>query len=700
MSIKKQIAFLIIGIFFANISFSQREKIDSLKKILPLLKDSARVDCLNALSESILNSRNVDTASYYTALAYEEARKLKYIQGIAEALSYKGRIEVISDNFSAAEKLFRQSISWYRKTLNKKKLATSYAGLGYSLFAQSNFQDAIKNLDTCIKLSTQLEDSLNIWRSLNISTEIYHESGDNEKAFEKLSELHRFLSKHSNTRWKALELTKIGESYKYIEDYPAALKYFTQAYQITKPDNYDLLHLGEILSLNKKFDSADYYYSRVDTGDDKRILRFYLFAIGENYFAQNQYNNALKNFLRSLPYHQQSADHNPEMQTLLSIAKTYLALGNNEFAFKYAREALAMATQTDARQNIRDAYKILSAVYDYWHQSDSAYFYYKQYTILNDSVVNERVKGKLAAYSFEEKIELLNKEKEIQQIELQKQSFLKNILIGGIIILLLLAAIIVRNIALRRRNEAHRRELVENELQFQKLESEKSKAELRHQATKLEMQALRAQMNPHFIFNCLSSINGFILKNESESASDYLTKFSRLIRMVLTNSKKSFITLEDELEMLRIYLEMERLRFQYSFDYHIRFKNEIDPENIFIPSLLLQPFAENAIWHGLMHKEGNGYLEIALSPEEKILICTITDNGIGRYKAAQIKSKSAAKQKSMGLQITAERLALLNQDRNVQTSFDIEDITDDRGKAAGTKVTLRMHYRDLTEMIA
>jgi len=221
----------------------------------------------------------------------------------------------------------------------------------------------------------------------------------------------------------------------------------------------------------------------------------------------------------------------------------------------------------------------------------------------------------------------------------------------------------------------------------------------KHKATELEMQALRAQMNPHFIFNCLSSINGFILKNESEPASDYLTKFSRLIRMVLTNSKKTFITLEDELEMLRLYLEMERLRFQYSFNYNLIFKNEIDPENIFIPPLLLQPFAENAIWHGLMHKQGQGHLEIALSLEEKILTCMITDNGIGRIKAAMMKSKSAEKQKSMGLQITADRLALLNRDIDEQTFFDIEDITDDKGNAAGTRVILKMHYRDLEETV-
>ena len=168
--------------------------------------------------------------------------------------------------------------------------------------------------------------------------------------------------------------------------------------------------------------------------------------------------------------------------------------------------------------------------------------------------------------------------------------------------------------------------------------------------------------------------------------------------MVLTNSKKPFINLDDELEMLRLYLEMERLRFQYSFDYNISFKNETDAECILIPPLLFQPFAENAIWHGLMHKEGQGHLEIELSIDKKILTCAIIDNGVGRNKAAEIKSKSAEKQKSMGLQITRERLALLNKNHNEQTFFDIEDITDNGGKSAGTRVILKMNYKDLTEV--
>jgi LytS/YehU family sensor histidine kinase len=128
----------------------------------------------------------------------------------------------------------------------------------------------------------------------------------------------------------------------------------------------------------------------------------------------------------------------------------------------------------------------------------------------------------------------------------------------------------------------------------------------------LEMQALRSQMNPHFIFNCLSSINRFILKNKTEEASDYLTKFSRLVRMVLNNSRQELIALEDELETLRLYLDMEQLRFKNAFDYYINCVNEITADNIFIPPLILQPFAENAIWHGLMHKHGQGHLEIKL----------------------------------------------------------------------------------------
>jgi LytS/YehU family sensor histidine kinase len=209
-----------------------------------------------------------------------------------------------------------------------------------------------------------------------------------------------------------------------------------------------------------------------------------------------------------------------------------------------------------------------------------------------------------------------------------------------------------------------------------------------------EMTALRAQMNPHFIFNCLSSINRFILKNEGKTASSYLTRFSRLMRMVLMHSQKPVIALEDEVEMLRLYLEMERLRFKNAFDYGITFMNEIDSGNVFIPPLLLQPFCENAIWHGLMHKNGPGRLDIELGMNENILNCIITDNGVGREKAAEMKSKTAEKEKSMGLKITTERLALFNREKAVQTFYEIEDIKDGYGNAAGTKVVIKISFKE------
>jgi ligand-binding sensor domain-containing protein len=216
----------------------------------------------------------------------------------------------------------------------------------------------------------------------------------------------------------------------------------------------------------------------------------------------------------------------------------------------------------------------------------------------------------------------------------------------------------------------------------------------------LEMQALRAQMNPHFIFNCLSSINNFVMNNETEEASDYLTKFSRLIRNVLTNSKKPYVSLEEELETLILYLGMEKLRFKDTFRYCIHIDTNIDPSAIFIPPLLFQPFAENAVWHGLLHKADPGRLDINLSVENKVLICIIEDNGVGRSFVRASEGKSVEKRKSMGIQITRQRLSLINGNAEIAgNDFVIEDLFDDTGRAAGTRVRLRLLYKEINDEI-
>jgi ligand-binding sensor domain-containing protein len=221
-------------------------------------------------------------------------------------------------------------------------------------------------------------------------------------------------------------------------------------------------------------------------------------------------------------------------------------------------------------------------------------------------------------------------------------------------------------------------------------EKEKQVAELQRQKTEVEMQALRAQMNPHFIFNSLNSINRFILQNNKTEASEYLTKFSKLVRMILQNSQASLITLESELESLGLYLEMEALRFNHYFSYKISVQKDLDIEVLKVPPLIIQPYVENAIWHGLMHKEEKGELNIEISGKEGHLYFKITDNGIGRKKAAALASKSATKHKSMGLKITEQRIEMMQNANGKEAPVSIVDLTYPDGSAAGTEVTIKI----------
>ncbi len=221
---------------------------------------------------------------------------------------------------------------------------------------------------------------------------------------------------------------------------------------------------------------------------------------------------------------------------------------------------------------------------------------------------------------------------------------------------------------------------------------EQLKTEFNQRLAKTEMAALRAQMNPHFVFNCLSSINRFILVNQPNEASAYLTKFSRLIRLILDNSRSENVSLDKELESLRLYIEMEAMRFRHRFEYNIDVAPNIPIDFIEIPPLLIQPYIENAIWHGLMHKEQGGHLEVKIhSKNENLLIIEIRDNGVGRVKAAELKSKSATHQKSHGMKVTAERIDLINQLYQVATQVTITDLYDPKGDALGTKVEITLN---------
>jgi LytS/YehU family sensor histidine kinase len=203
----------------------------------------------------------------------------------------------------------------------------------------------------------------------------------------------------------------------------------------------------------------------------------------------------------------------------------------------------------------------------------------------------------------------------------------------------------------------------------------------------MEMTALRAQMNPHFIFNAISSIQNFILHNENDAANHYLLLFSRLMRNVLEHSKEEVITLQQENEMLQQYLEIESLRFKGRFKWQIELPDNIPHGEILLPPLLLQPFVENALWHGLIPLEKQGVLHIHIRAENEQLICVIEDNGIGR-EASALQKHSTEKKRSLSTSINRERIEDVEQVSGRQARLDITDLYTPEGTPCGTRVTI------------
>jgi ligand-binding sensor domain-containing protein/signal transduction histidine kinase len=212
--------------------------------------------------------------------------------------------------------------------------------------------------------------------------------------------------------------------------------------------------------------------------------------------------------------------------------------------------------------------------------------------------------------------------------------------------------------------------------------------EFNRQINEMESKALRAQMNPHFLFNSLNSIRLFILKNQVDSASDYITKFSRLLRMILNHSRQELISVYDEIQTLKLYLEFERLRFDKGFEFDI----EIDGQEVLgyhLPPMIVQPFVENAIWHGLMPRnDDRGYIGISFRIEPGLLCVTVQDNGIGREKARLYNRKASLKEGSVGLEITKDRLRTLTKRTNRLNDYVIEDLHDENGDPTGTLIKL------------
>lgn len=253
-----------------------------------------------------------------------------------------------------------------------------------------------------------------------------------------------------------------------------------------------------------------------------------------------------------------------------------------------------------------------------------------------------------------------------------------------------------RNDALNRQIQQDLTEQVEKRSQeiaekTRELEQERSvriKASLEQELTRSQMTNLRLQMNPHFIFNALNSIRHLVLKKDFRTASAHIGDFARLLRLILQNTSQTTISLQNELDTLDLYLGFEQRRFGDRLSYEIEVGKGLNPDNVQIPPMLIQPFVENAVWHGLMHKDAPGKIWIDLRLDQEHLSVKVRDNGIGRKRSQEIRDRRSGNNKSYGLSITKDRLALMERFKQGKGKFEIEDLLNEKGEPAGTLVTM------------
>lgn len=219
---------------------------------------------------------------------------------------------------------------------------------------------------------------------------------------------------------------------------------------------------------------------------------------------------------------------------------------------------------------------------------------------------------------------------------------------------------------------------------------EKLKANYEKELAEMKITALKSQMNPHFIFNSLNSIKLYIIDNDKDNAVYYLNKFSKLIRKILSSTRVKTISLAEELEIMRLYVSIENIRFEDDINFDVIVPPELNTDTVQLPSMILQPFIENAIWHGLPSKKGKKRIRLEFSSDENCLHITIEDNGIGRKRANELKQQKVHKNTSVGINLIKERLKNFSRDNSARHSLKIVDLYNEQGEPAGTKIVLKI----------
>lgn len=671
--------FLLITGFGSMPGYAQQRDLDSL---LSLLKnhpqhDTTRLNLLNDIAfgyNAIDPDKGLETADQAIALALQ----LDHQRKLASAYSHKGVNYMAKGEDTLALRMYARALDIHTKTGNKTGMANLYNNMAIVHVGVSDYAKALDYHGMARAIYYETGDKRRLANALNNTGVVYLYMSDYPRALEYYLQSLRLLEELNNEIATANALTNIGIIHKNMGDYGKALEYHQNALRLYE-------RLGNKQGLANAYGNIGVVYDGLSNstgalevyqkalalneslGNKKRIASD-LTNIGIIYNGLGDYQTALDYFKKALPLYEESGDRNSMSILLNQMGDIYADVPAGDPQFTKAMESLdrslKIAQETGAPDRQSESWGSLARLHEKQGNYQEALHAYQQHIIFRDSIYNAENEREITRREMQFEFE---KKEVLAAAELNRHRMIKNATLGSAVALLLAGIIIF--VLYKKRRDA---------------QDQQKEAEFRAEVADTEMKALRLQMNPHFIFNSLNSISDYIGRNDAQEADRYLTKFARVMRMILENSEQKEVSLADDLQALELYIQLESLRLQHKLTYEINVDDGIDPENTMIPPLVLQPFVENSIWHGIAHKQGSGHIVIHIHRNGNMLQCTVEDDGIGREQAA--KSSGRRPGKSLGLKITNARIDIINKTRRSTATVKLEDLDE------GTRATVKLPF--------
>jgi tetratricopeptide (TPR) repeat protein len=581
-------------------------------------------------------------------------------------------------DYTRALDYFHRSLDLARDLENPDLLSESYSEIGIVLKNQGKLDEALNYYDSSLIYARMGKDTSWIASCLVNMGNAYKEKGYLIISQEYYLEALKTLEPLGHKRRIAACYQNMGEVYSLQKDHVKAREYYMRALKLAREDGDQmreaacLMNIGYLYFMEGMLQKArDYYQEALGyynaSGYSHEMDDCYI-MLGDSWLREGEASKSMEYYKKALLISRQEKDFRKLAEVYCKMGEAFYLTGNYSEAMSSCLESLEMARKTSYLEVERRSNEVLSEIYLQKGDPESAIRHYREHSRLKDSIFNAdkykalaELEVKYETEKKEQQIALYGQQAEVQRLKILQRNRMMFAVGAGSILILLIAYLLFQ------RNQARNIQ----------------------RSAELEQKLLRSQMNPHFIFNSLIAIQSFIYRKDAVQAGDYLAGFAELTRFTLESSRAELISLEKEVGMMKVYLDLQKLRFEGHFDYNISLDEDLDAGSLMIPPMFAQPFLENAIEHGLRHRETGGllYLSYSLTDEECLMI-TVKDNGIGKEKA-KLKGKRSGHH-SMGISITKERLEILSKKHKREFRYMSNDLQDAQGENTGVEVLVEV----------